>query len=72
MKASSVIKFQKEQALDRYMAHTERARQLVNELQLWVEDHGEVAPDDVNWNHVGTMSMVADTLQEMVEGIRSE
>jgi hypothetical protein len=38
-------------------------------LTQYIEDHGEVAPDDINWGHVGQMTDLASTLTDQVNWI---
>lgn len=61
-----------DRALDRYMAHNARALALANELTLYLEDHGEVAPEDVTWANVGDMSRIVSDLTDIMEYVRGE
>lgn len=56
-------------ALDAQIAKTHEAAELLERLTLYVQDHGEVAPDDVNWAHVGSMGHVVAQLREIVNFI---
>ena len=54
-------------ALNAQILRTEQAQEALKRIQQFVDDHGEVSPDDVNWSHVGTMAEVAAKLDELVK-----
>ena len=58
-----------EQAVDRYVTQIGIASEALERLTQYVEDHGEIAPDDVNWGHVGQMADLAGKLVDMVNWI---
>lgn len=55
-----------EMALEAYIAHTGRADEAIKTLQLFIDDHGEVAPDDVDWGHVANMAEIADQIEALI------
>ena len=61
----------KETARDRLMFQTGRAEECLKVINQYVENHGNVHPDQVNWNDVGTMAEVASKLQELARFIQS-
>jgi hypothetical protein len=54
----------KRTALDAQIENTQTAADLLAEIARFVEDHGEVAPDNVTWADVGTMAHLAAALQD--------
>ena len=58
-------------AIDAYLLGITEADELVKEIALFIDDHGEVEPDEVNWSHVGTMAKIVYDLKETLEFIRS-
>ena len=56
-------------AIKRYLQHIGRAQNAMFFIEQYLDDHGEVAPDDVNWAHVGDMGHVADKLEELLQFI---
>jgi hypothetical protein len=58
-------------AIDAYLLEITEADELVKEIALFIDDHGEVAPDDVNWSHVGNMAQVVYDLKATLKFIRS-
>ena len=59
-------------ALDTYIAHVHEAAELLTFLAAFIDDHGEVAPDDVNWSHVGSMSETVSQLRQVKNFITGE
>lgn len=57
-------------ALDTHILRTQEAADALSILSLYIEDHGEVSPDDVNWANVGDMTRLRDQLREAVMMIR--
>lgn len=53
-----------EKALKRYMSHTQTAADILADLQAYIDNHGNVAPDDVTYADVGTMAEVAGKLAD--------
>jgi len=56
-------------AIDQYVLQCGDALAALKRLTEYVEDHGEVAPDDVNWGHVGQMAYLAGLLQHEVDRV---
>lgn len=59
-------------ALARYIHHIQHITAALETLTTYAEDHGGIAPDDVNWAHVGDAEHVADLLAEAVQFIHSD
>jgi len=56
-------------AVDRYILNCGEALEALVRLTVYVEDHGEVAPDDVNWGHVCQMADLAKLVKYEVDRI---
>ena len=57
--------------IERYLAHLNTASQALERLSQYIDDNGEVAPDDLDWSHVGSMEYLASQLvmlQDMIDG----
>lgn len=53
--------------IDRYTWHVENIRAMLSNLTEYIDDFGGVAPDDVNWTHVGSMAEMAEQLRQLCE-----
>jgi len=49
-----------QQALEAYMGKMATIANIVAHLQDWVDDMGNVSPDDVDWTHVGNLAAVLE------------
>lgn len=49
-----------EAELNHYIALCAAAGELLEQLSEWVDNHGDVAPDDVSQVHVNRMSAIVD------------
>ena len=56
-------------AVDSYVRQIGIASEALERLTQYVEDHGEIGPDDVNWGHVGQMADLANMLTDRVNWI---
>lgn len=56
-----------EKALTAYMGVLAEMSDRLDELQAYIEDHGMVSPDDVNWGHVGSLQAMLTTLTELTD-----
>ena len=56
-------------ALDAYIEVVDEATKLSDRIAMFLADHGEVAPGDVNWSHAGSMNHVYDLLKQVVDFI---
>ena len=57
--------------IERYLTHLNTASQALERLTQYIDDHGEVGPDDLDWSHVGSMEYLASQLvmlQDMIDG----
>jgi len=52
-------------ALTAYIARIAEIETLVDALAEFVDDHGGVDPDDINWSHVGTVTEARNRLAEV-------
>ena len=52
-------------ALDTYINRLGMAEQKIERIKLYIDDHGEVAPDDVTWADVGEMERLLSALDEI-------
>lgn len=60
------------QAIARYLNHIENAKIALDRIQKFLDDNGEIAPDEVNWGHVGTMAAIASDLihvESIIDGM---
>ena len=60
-----------EEALNTYIDRVAKAKELADSIALYIDDHGEVAPDDVTWNHVGSMGQLIQDLEEIEKFIHT-
>lgn len=51
-------------ALDAYITEVQTAESLLDTLGLFVDDHGEVSPDDVTWANVENMKKLVSILDK--------
>jgi hypothetical protein len=57
------------QAVNRYLVHLERATEAAARISQYLDDHGEVSPDDIHWGHTGSMDHLASQLEGLVNMI---
>lgn len=57
-------------ALAAFVAHKSEIDVLLNRLKALSDDHFGVAPDDVNWGHVGVQAECATLLRQTIEFAR--
>lgn len=64
----------KAEAADRYTWHMENIRAMLSNLAEYADGFGGVAPDDIDWSHVGTVAEMAEQLRNvcMFVGIMDE
>ena len=55
-----------EQALTAYVAHIDTIATIAARLVQYAEDHGGIAPDDINWTHVSDLTEVVKALRGAV------
>jgi hypothetical protein len=58
---------QHELALGRFMQQIAECHEMLTELQEFVDNHMEFAPDEISWSHVGTASWYLERLKELVD-----
>ena len=63
------IKMTNQDAVDAYVLKCHDTLESLARLTEYVEDHGEVAPDEVNWGHVGQMADLAKLVENEVDRI---
>lgn len=58
-----------DKALNAYIARVQEAAEALAQLQSYIDDHGDVTPEDVNWQHVGSMSQLAADINQLTDRI---
>ena len=58
-----------QKAVDGYVRQVGRASEALDRLTQYIEDHGEIGPDEINWGHVGQMAHLVGQLTELVDQI---
>ncbi|MCC6457263.1 MAG: hypothetical protein IT328_20080 [Caldilineaceae bacterium] len=66
----NTAQFSNEAELTAYIGLIAQAAELLDELALFIDDHGEVTPDQVSEIHVGNMTEVVVRLQNLKKFIR--
>jgi hypothetical protein len=56
-------------AVNIYIEKLEECKWALNQLSLYVENFGEIGPEDVDYAHVGNMMHLADELNSLVNFI---
>jgi hypothetical protein len=59
-------------ALDAYMARKAEIDTMLARLTALSDDHFNVAPDDINWGHVGTLAHYAELLKRIIDSAFKE
>ena len=59
-------------ALDAYIARKTEIDAMLTRLAALSGDHFNVAPDEVNWGHVGTLAYYADLLKRITDSAFKE
>ena len=59
-------------ALDTFIAKKAEIDAMLTRLQALSDDHFNVAPDDVSWGHVGTLSDYATLLKRITDSAFKE
>jgi hypothetical protein len=54
-----------------YLNRIALAKPILADLQAYLDDHGEVAPDDVTWADVGSMARLLADLRDIQRYIRN-
>lgn len=57
-------------AVSSYLVAIDKASDNLKVIQQYLDDHGEIMPDDVNWAHVSEMNYLAEVLKIAVERIK--
>ena len=58
----------KDEARDAFIHRIASARELITLLTRHLDDHMEVAPDEVNWANVGDAGRLVEVLKEAARG----
>jgi len=58
----------KDQARDAFLHHIGSGRELVTMLARHLDDHMNIAPDEVNWANVGDAGHLVELLKEAARG----
>ena len=59
-------------ALDAFIAKKAEIDTMLTRLKALSDEHFNVAPDDVNWGHVGTLSDYATLLKRITDSAFNE
>ena len=59
-------------ALDAYIARKAEIDTMLARLKTLSDDHFGVAPDDVDWGHVGTLAHYAELLKRITDSAFKE
>ena len=59
-------------ALDIFVGNLTEISAILARLQSAVDDHLEIAPEGVNWGHVGDTAQIASQLQEICDRLFHE
>ena len=59
-------------ALDAYIAKKMEIDTLLDRLKALSDDHFNVAPDEINWGHVGTLAHYAELLKRITNSAFKE
>ena len=59
-------------ALDAYMARKAEIDTMLARLKALSDDHFNVAPDEVDWGHVGTLAHYAELLKRIIDSAFKE
>ena len=63
--AKATRRTSKDEARDAFIDRIASARELLTLLTRHLDDHMEVAPDEVNWAHVGDAGRIRESLKEI-------
>lgn len=58
-----------ERAIEEYLSELGRLQGAAERIIDFVNDHGEIGPEDVTWAHVGTVAAAAKKLEDIVDMI---
>ena len=59
-------------ALDAFIARKAEIDTMLERLKALSDDHFGVAPDDINWGHVGTLAHYAELLRQITNAAFKE
>ena len=59
-------------ALDAYIAKKMEIDTMLDRLKALSDDHFNVAPDEINWSHVGTLAHYAELLKRITDSAFKE
>ncbi|MDP1964094.1 MAG: hypothetical protein Q8K93_18060 [Reyranella sp.] len=59
-------------ALDAYIARKAEIDTMLDCLRALSDDHFNVAPDDIDWGHVGTLAHYAELLKRITDSAFKE
>ena len=59
-------------ALDAYIAKKIEIDTMLTRLKALSDDHFNVAPDDIDWGHVGTLAHYAELLKRITDSAFKE
>ena len=59
-------------ALDAYVARKAEIDAMLDRLKALSDDHFNIAPDEINWGHVGTLAHYAELLKRITDSAFKE
>jgi len=59
-------------ALDAFIAKKAEIDTMLDRLKALSDDHFNVAPDDIDWGHVGTLARYAELLKRITDSAFKE
>ena len=62
----------KEQALAAFVSKKAEIDAMLTRLQTLSDDHFDYAPDEITWNHVGTLGHYAELLKRITDSAFNE
>jgi hypothetical protein len=62
---------QKVTAASEFVLRLAEMEELIARMSDYIENHGDLAPEEVTWAHVGTASAAIDMMRNVVEFIES-
>jgi len=62
----------KHTALDAFIARKAEIDTMLERLKVLSDDHYGVAPDDINWGHVGTLAHYVELLKQITDAAFKE
>ena len=71
-KLKNQIAKSKEEALAAFVSKKAEIDEMLNPLQALSDDHFNYSPDDITWDHVGTLGYYAEMLKRVTDSAFKE